>query len=127
MTKVLLQRRLAFKESNSVWAKVQGMMEADASNDVAGSVPVHLRSLDFLTFNELSVLLIDLLDDVFPNVPAGIEENRLRERWRENVAKVQRLRNRVAHLRNVEFRDLEGLVGMVEGMRNDLLAYAGWR
>ena len=46
---------------------------------------------------------------------------------RARLAKVQRLRNRVAHLRNVEFRDLEGLVGMVEGMRNDLVVYAGWR
>ena len=80
LNKVLLQHRLAFKESNSVWAKVQGMMAADASDYVAVSVPVHLRSLDFLTFNELSVLLIDLLDDVFPNVPEGIEKNRLRER-----------------------------------------------
>lgn len=127
LNKLLLQHRLAFKETNSVWAKVQGMMAADAPDSGTVPVPVHLRALDFLTFNELSVLLIDLLDAVFPNVPEGIEKNRLRERWRENMARVQRLRNRVAHLRNVEFRDLEGLVGMVEGMRNDLLAYAGWR
>lgn len=127
LNRLLVQHRLAFKEGNSIWAKTQGMMAADILPDGVESAPVHLRCLDFLTFNELSVLLIDLLDDVFPSVPEGIEKNRLRERWRENMAKVQRLRNRVAHLRNVEFRDLEGLVGMVEGMRNDLLAYAGWR
>jgi hypothetical protein len=92
-----------------------------------GGLPPHLRCIDFLTFNELSDVLLSLLDDVFPGAPQDIEKNRLKDRWRENMARIQRLRNTVAHLRNVQFREMEGLAGIVETMRNDLRAYAQWR
>lgn len=124
---ILVDHRKAFREGNSVWANVERMMTAFKPADEQGGLPAHLRSIDFLTFNELSVVLLDLLDDVFPGVPLGVEKKRLQDRWRENMARIQRLRNTVAHLRNVEFRDMEGLAGIVETMRNDLRAYAQWR
>lgn len=48
-------------------------------------------------------------------------------RWREYISRVRRLRNQVAHLRNVSFQDVEDLVNVVGYMRKDLIAYAAWR
>jgi hypothetical protein len=125
---LLVEHRKAFKTTNSVWARVTIMMEKDGVEEDGHSLPHHLRCINYLTFGELGDVLVDQLDRVFPGaaVDDGVR-GRLKERWRENISKVRRLRNRVAHLRNIDFQDMEDLVGTVESMRRDLLDYTGWR
>ena len=77
---------MTFKAGNSVWAKVEDMMAVATPATGEGGLPPHLRCIDFLTFNEISVVLLDLLDDVFPRVPQDVEKKRLQDRWRENMA-----------------------------------------
>jgi hypothetical protein len=127
LNKVLVEHRNAFRQSNSVWERTQAMMADDEAAPEQVALPAHLRCIDFLTFSELRTVLIDRLDDAFPHVRDDLQRARLKERWRENMPKVQRLRNHVAHLRNVDFRDMEGLVAMVEALRTDLIKYARWR
>jgi hypothetical protein len=50
-----------------------------------------------------------------------------KERWRDSLSKVRRLRNRVAHHRNIDFQDMEDLAGTIESMRRDLYNHGAWR
>ncbi|HEY9074033.1 MAG TPA: hypothetical protein VIN67_07855, partial [Desulfobaccales bacterium] len=125
---MLARHRLAFKTDNSVWARVIHMMQVEESEEENQPVPEHLRVIDYLTFGELGEVLLALIDRVFPGIADKPPlKAAVKQRWQESIAKVRRLRNRVAHLRNVAFQDMEDLVGTVEGMRKDLMAYAGWR
>jgi hypothetical protein len=125
---MLARHRLAFKMANSVWARVTQMMQVEESEEEDQPVPEHLRVIDYLTFGELGEVLLALIDRVFPGIAdKPTLKATVKQRWQESIAKVRRLRNRAAHLRNVAFQDMEDLVGTVEGMRKDLMAYAGWR
>lgn len=57
--------------------------------------------------------------------PARLES--VKERWRDALSKIRRLRNRVAHHRNIEFQDMEDLAGCIENMRRELYNYGAWR
>lgn len=125
---LILQHRDDFRTDNSIWARVTRMMKADGYEADERSIPEHLGCIDYLTFNELEVTLIDLLDEVFPGIASEeLAKRKLKERWQENLSKLKRLRNRVAHLRNVGFQDMEDLGGAIEGLRKDLIAYGGWK
>ena len=126
---ILAEHRKAFKEANSVWSRVtRSMHEDDAADDDVEVAPEHLRCVEYLTFAELGDLVLSLLERVFPGAGARAHIlERLRERWRENLSRVRRLRNRAAHLRNVDFQDAEDLTGMIDIMRRDLIEYGGWR
>ena len=52
---------------------------------------------------------------------------RVKEEWQEALAKVARLRNQVAHLRNVRFQDMEDLARTLDRMRRDVIDYGGWK
>ena len=124
---LLVEHRGAFKAGNSVWVKVSRMMPQE--EDAEGQEPAianHLRCIDYLTLAELSDVLLELFDDVFPRVDAN-RKNSVKERWRESLVIVRRLRNDVAHLRNVSFQDMEDLAGTIEKMRKDLIDFSGWR
>ncbi len=126
---LLLEHRAAFKAGNSVWVKVSRMMEKDEDTEnEAPAIPDRLRCIDYLTFAELGDVLMELFDNVFPCVASDANKRgTLTERWRESLAMVRRLRNDVAHLRNVSFQDMEDLVGTIEKMRKDLIDFSGWR
>jgi len=87
----------------------------------------HLQRIDYLTLDQLGALVIQLIEEVFPRLTNGLGKQQLRDRWREGVAKVRRLRNQVAHLRNVGFQDMEDLTGMLERMRRDIIDHGGWK
>jgi hypothetical protein len=125
---LILQHRDVFRKDNSIWGRVTRMMRADGYEADELSIPEHLGCINYLTFNELEVILVELLDEVFPAIASDdLAKRRTKERWQENLSKLRRLRNRVAHLRNVGFQDMEDLVGAIEILRKDLIAYAGWR
>jgi hypothetical protein len=125
---LILQHRDAFRKDNSIWARVTRMMKADGYEADTLSIPEHLGCIDYLTLNELEVIVIDLLDEVFPGIASNdLAKRKLKERWQETLSKLKRLRNRVAHLRNVGFQDMEDLVGTIGDLRKSLIAYGGWR
>ena len=120
------EHRDAFREKNSVWEKVSGMMvSADGALPAADC---HLRCIEFLTLAELGDVLMQSFDAVFPRAAADAhKKSTVKDRWLESLAMVRRLRNDVAHLRNVSFQDMEDLAGTVERMRKDLIEFSGWR
>jgi len=127
LSALLVEHRKEFKVANSVWNRVRRLMRDDGV-DVEGAAAIRLRAVDYLTFSELGDLLLELLAEAFPRAAADPKTMPpLKERWREQLAKIRRLRNRVAHLRNVDFQDMEDLVGMVATMRADVDTFAGWR
>lgn len=70
----------------------------------------------------------DLLDRTLPGpyrAPARLES--VKERWRDGLSNIRRLRNRVAHHRNIEFQDMEDLAGCIADMRDDLHHHGAWR
>lgn len=124
---LLVEHRKQFKLQNSVWARVERIMKEDA-DDGDGLVPLQQRAVDYLTFSELGDFVIDSLDRTLPGpyrAPARLES--VKERWRDALSKIRRLRNRVAHHRNIEFQDMEDLAGCIESMRRDLYNYGAWR
>lgn len=127
MNSLLVEHRKQFRLQNSVWARVERLMKEDA-DEGGGQVPLQQRAVDYLMFSELGDFVIDLLDRTLPGpyrAPARLES--VKERWRDALSKIRRLRNRVAHHRNIEFQDMEDLAGCIENMRRDLYNYGAWR
>lgn len=123
---LLVEHRKQFRAQNSVWSRVERMMREDA--DEGGDMPVQERAVDYLTFAELSDFVVESLERVLPGpyrfasgLPAA------KERWRDSLSKIRRLRNRAAHHRNIEFQDMEELAGTIETMRRDLYNHGAWR
>ena len=119
---MLAEQRKEFKAGNTLWAKVCLMMASDQPADEAETVPDHLRCIAYLTFAELSDVFMSVLEYAFSQEQR--QDSRGKEfasRWRENLAKIQRLRNMVAHLRNVDFQDMEDMIRTLVSIRADLL------
>jgi hypothetical protein len=124
LVEILKNSREAFRSSNSVWATVRKMMERDNALDNGSP---HLHCINYLTFDQLGTLVIAVMDYAFPRLTKDLEKKRIRESWLEAVAKVRRLRNQVAHLRNVSFQDMEDLTRTLERMRRDIIDYGSWK
>jgi hypothetical protein len=121
---LLMRHRLEFKAKNSVWETINAMMRrANVDND---GLP-HIQGLDYLTMDQLGRLVLVLSEHVFPRIPDEATAKRVKEGWQEALAKVARLRNQVAHLRNVRFQDMEDLARTLERMRRDVIDYGGWK
>lgn len=124
---VLIDHRKEFKLRNSVWSRVERLMKEDA-DEGAGEAAIQLRAVEYLTFSELGDLTLEFLDRTLPGpyrAPARLET--VKERWRDALSKIRRLRNRVAHHRNIDFQDMEDLAGCIAGMRDDLHHHGAWR
>jgi hypothetical protein len=121
---LLLKHREEFKTRNSVWETVNAMMRRENSDN--DGLP-HIKGLDYLTLDQLGRLGLMLIDQVFPHFPDEVAAKRVKEGWQEALAKVARLRNQVAHLRNVRFQDMEDLARTVDRMRRDVIDYGGWK
>ena len=122
--KLMSEHREAFKKANSVWEASMGMIQGDGVE--IGDAP-HLQAINYLTLDQLGVLVLEMMDDVFPRTEKDVDKKRVRDDWLEGVAKARRLRNRVAHLRNVGFQDMEDLTRTLERMRRDVIDYGGWK
>ena len=124
LNELLLQHRADFKKANSVWATATEMMRQDG---ISGDGSPHIQCIDYLTLDQLGRLVLGLLEEVFPRLTDDVDKKRVRESWQEGAAKVRRLRNQVAHLRNVGFQDMENLTRTLERMRRDVIDYGGWK
>jgi hypothetical protein len=124
LNELLLKRRQRFKIENSVWETVKAMMRRENVED--DGLP-HIKGLDYLTLDQLGRLVLVLIDQVFPRFPDEVAAKRTKEGWQEALAKVARLRNQVAHLRNVRFQDMEDLAHTLDRMRRDVIDYGGWK
>jgi hypothetical protein len=120
---LLLKHRQEFKTKNSVWETVNAMMRRD--NVYNDDLP-HIQGLDYLTLDQLGRLVLVLIDHVFPRFPDDATAKQVKEGWQEALAKVARLRNQVAHLRNVRFQDMEDLARTLDRMRRDVIDYGAW-
>ncbi len=131
---VLSEHRSAFRAANSVWEAAMKAMQQDG---VADHGLPHMHSIEYLTFEQLGQLVLILKDEVFPCLNDKVAKERRKEprfrcasepadvidNWRADVAKIRRLRNQVAHLRNVGFQDMQGLAQTLERMRTDVILY----
>jgi hypothetical protein len=124
LVEMLKEHREAFRSANSAWIVARKMMERDNMLD-SGSP--HLHAIDYLTFDQLGTLLMGQMDEAFPRLVKDFEKKQVRDRWQEAVAKMGRLRNRVAHLRNVSFQDMEDLTRTLERLRRDIIDHGGWK
>ena len=124
---ILLEHRKAFRISNSVWAGITQLMKDDGMVEATDPRLTYLKYTDYMTFNELGTLAVDLLDKLFPRITDDVKKKRLKDRWLESISKIRRLRNQIAHLRNVSFQDMQDLVGTIEGMRQDIINDGGWK
>jgi len=124
LNELLQQHRTEFKKTNSAWATTNEMMRQDNLHDEGSP---HIRCIDYLTFDQLGRLVLAVLEEVLPRLPDDLVKKRVRENWQEGVAKVHRLRNQVAHLRNVGFQDMEDVARTLDKMRRDIIDYGGWK
>jgi hypothetical protein len=138
LVKIISEQRDVFKKAHSVWETAMHMMRQDG---VSGDGSPHIQCIDYLTVDQLGQLVLWLKDDVFPRLNddsakkqrkeprfrSASEPQDLIDNWREGVARVRRLRNQVAHLRNVGFQDMEDLTRTLERMRTDVIIYGGRR
>ena len=124
LSNLLLHHRTEFKKANSTWVIAKDMMGRD--NLTSDGAP-HIQCIDYLTLDQIGRLVLTLMDEAFPHLGDDLAKKRVRENWREGVAKVQRLRNQVAHLRNVGFQDMENLARVLDRMRRDIIDYGGWK
>ena len=53
MNALLVSRRKAFRAANTVWAKVNHMMDGDRKSEGGEPGGAYLRCVEYLTFNEL--------------------------------------------------------------------------
>jgi hypothetical protein len=123
LTSILSEHRDAFKAANSAWYTAMKMMQRDGAADDGSP---HIQCIDYLTLDQLGVLVLALMGEVFPHLKKESDKKRVREAWLEAVAKMRRLRNQVAHLRNVGFQDMEDLTRTLERMRQDVIDYGAW-
>jgi len=124
---VLVEHRKQFRQQNSIWSRVERIMHEDA-DEGAGQTPIQERAVDYLTFAELGDFVVDLFERVLPGpYRFATGQSSAKEQWRDSLSKVRRLRNRVAHHRNIDFQDMEDLAGTVESMRRDLYDHGAWR
>ena len=138
LSEILLLHRKEFKKNNSVWESTRKMIDSDIEDDISTA---HTQCLHYLTLDQLGQLLLASKDEVFPrlNDPAArklkkevrfrqaSEPAKVIDNWRESLGKVRRLRNQVAHLRNVGFQDMKDLTTTLERMRLDVILYGGWQ
>lgn len=124
---IINEKRKQFKISNSVWENIVRLMKQDNESENDENMN-YLQCVEYLTFNELKDLIINLLDLLFKPSTNNVElKNRLKESLNENISKINRLRNQVAHHRNIHFQDIEDLRKSIEILRNSIINFGGWR
>ena len=125
LTRYLAGYTQEFYRSHNLWTRVCGLYTEGARGD-GGSIlePPLEKIVDYLTFNELSALVLGLCPTVFPDWEKEIRGRQPPAKsWPAYLARVERLRNQSAHLRNVTFQDMEDLLTTAEQMRRDMLQY----
>ena len=122
LTKYLIEYTKDFHRTHSLWARVYGHHPSEiGGNDGAIQDPTVERIVEYLTFSELSNLIQSLCPEVFPNWgKETFGRQPPSKTWPTYLARIRRLRNQSAHLRNVTFQDMEDLLTTTREMRRDI-------
>jgi len=124
LIKLLKEEREKFETTNNLWTKICATYRANLGAENNDDEPTPEDIVGYLTFSELSDLLQSLAERVFLDKPRS---NRMvdipKKRWPDYLAKVRRLRNEAAHLRNIGFQDIEDLLEILDEIRKDQLDF----
>lgn len=113
-----------FYSTRNLWSRVCRLHTELDENPRELQDPPLEKVAEYLTFNELGDLILNLCPEVFPNW--GKETSGRQppaKRWPTYLARLRRLRNQSAHLRNITFQDMEDLLSTSEEMRRDMIEY----
>lgn len=119
LNKVLIQCRQEAEAEENLWEKVCELYRKEFNIPYDQAEPPLSEVPTFLTLSELSNTLLSWKADVFSLQANRGESLPAPDRWKEYLARVQRLRNQTAHLRNVGFQDLEDLLANARAIRTD--------
>ncbi len=122
----ITQYQKDFEARRNLWTRVCGLyaeeIGVESSNDLE---PPLAKTVSFMTFAELSNLVLSLGTTAFPRwTGKELGKNAPGKRWPGYMSLLRRLRNQFAHLRNVAFQDIEDLITAVWEMRKDIERYA---
>ena len=125
VTKHLTEYTSYFDRTHSLWARVCGHHSSEIRGDRgAAQEPTVEKIVQYLTFNELSNLIQSLCPKIFLDWSKEILGRQPpAKRWPAHLARLGRLRNQSAHLRNVTFQDMEDLLTTIREMRWDMREY----
>ncbi len=122
--KFLSMEGARFDAANNLWSEVCDVFREAHGLENANSEPTPEQAATCLTFRQLSDLLQTLSKKLFLEKPRS---KRLVEppckRWPGYLARVNRLRNDAAHLRNISFQDVEDLLQTLDAIREDQLDF----
>ena len=125
LTKHLTDYTKEFHQTRNLWIRVRDMHSSELG--VTGEIvqePSMAKIAEYLTFSELSNLIQSLCPEIFPNwrkdTPGRQPPSKT---WPTHLARLRRLRNQAAHLRNVTFQDMEDLLTTTREMRRDMKDY----
>ena len=122
----ITQYQKEFNAGHNLWSRIRELYATDMQIELADNVePPFAKTVSFMTFSELSNLILSLGSTAFPRWD-GTDFSREPpgRRWPAYLALLGRLRNQTAHLRNVAFQDMEDLFTIVREMRKDIDRYA---
>ena len=125
MAKQLTEYTSYFDRTHSLWARVCGHHSSETgSNPGSAQEPTLEWIVQYLTFNELCKLIQSLCPKIFPNWSTEKHGRQPPAKsWPAHLARLGRLRNESAHLRNVTFQDMEDLLKTTREMRRDMREY----
>jgi len=125
LTRHLAEFSKEFESTHNLWARVCGLYAAEKGSNFEEGTEFPLeRIAEFLTFNELSRLILGLCREAFDNWNREeLGKQPPAKRWPAYLARLGRLRNQAAHLRNVTFQDMEDLLVTAKEMRRDIQEY----
>ena len=114
-----------FYRTNNLWTRVCGLQTSEiGGNGDEKQEPTVERIVEYLTFNELAELIQSLCPKIIPSWGKEIPGHQPPSKtWPTHLARLRRLRNQSAHLRNVTFQDMEDLLTTTREMRRDMRDY----
>jgi hypothetical protein len=121
----LAQYQNEFYGSRNLWARICALYCSDLGIELGpGAEPPLAKAVSYMTFGELTNLLLSLDSFVFSRwTDKEIGKEPPVKRWPGYMALLRRLRNQSAHLRNVAFQDIEDLLITVREIRRDIEKY----
>jgi len=123
LTKHLTDYTNEFYRARNLWNRVCSLhasSELDTAEGAAQTPPL-VKITEYLTFSELSNLILGLCPEIFPNWgKETFGKQPPSKTWPTYLARLRRLRNLSAHLRNVTFQDMEDLLTTTREMRRDM-------
>ena len=123
LTKHLTDYTNEFYRARNLWNRVCSLHSSSELDIAEGALktPPLAKIVEYLTFSELSNLILGLCPEIFPNWgKETFGKQPPSKTWPTYLARLRRLRNQSAHLRNITFQDMEDLLTTTREMRRDM-------